>query len=66
MDELDITYALSKQIPDMERGFTISTSYGDLVVEAHEAAAFVEAANLLMFQRLAALRGSKQSRGSQA
>ena len=32
MDELDITYALSKQIPDMERGFTIATSYGDIAI----------------------------------
>lgn len=66
MDDLDITYALSKQIPDMERGFTINTSYGDLQVEAHEAAAFVDAANVLMFQRLAALRATKQAQGGAA
>lgn len=33
MDEQDISYALAKQVPDMARGFTIQTSYGDLVIE---------------------------------
>ena len=29
----DITYALAKQVPDMEgRGFTIGTSYGDIAI----------------------------------
>jgi hypothetical protein len=32
MDELDITYALAKQVPDLERGFAISTSYGDISI----------------------------------
>lgn len=33
MTEDDISYALAKQVPDMEgRGFTIGTSYGDLQV----------------------------------
>ena len=27
-----IAYALSKQVPDMQRGFTIQTAYGDLVI----------------------------------
>lgn len=34
MDEQDISYALAKQVPDMARGFTIQTSYGDLVIES--------------------------------
>lgn len=29
-----ISYALSKQVPDMQRGFTIQTAYGDLVIPA--------------------------------
>ena len=29
-----IAYALSKQVPDMQRGFTIQTAYGDLVIPA--------------------------------
>lgn len=66
MDELDITYALSKQIPAMERGFTIATARGAMRVEAHEAAAFIEAANLLMFERLQALRGARQAARGEA
>lgn len=27
------SYALAKQVPDMERGFTIHTNYGDIVIE---------------------------------
>lgn len=33
MSPLEIEYALAKQVPDMARGFTISTSYGDIVIE---------------------------------
>lgn len=32
MLEQTLRYALAKQVPDMERGFTVSTSYGDLVI----------------------------------
>lgn len=32
MTEQDLRYALAKQVPDMGRGFTISTSYGDIVI----------------------------------
>ena len=32
MKEQDLRYALAKQVPDMERGFTVSTSYGDIVI----------------------------------
>ena len=34
MQEQQLGYALAKQVPDLERGFTIATSYGDIVVEA--------------------------------
>ena len=30
--ELRQSYALAKQVPDMARGFSIHTSYGDIVV----------------------------------
>lgn len=33
MNQRDIEYALAKQVPDMARGFTIATSYGDMVIE---------------------------------
>lgn len=32
MNTEDLTYALSKQVPDMARGFTIATNYGDITV----------------------------------
>lgn len=32
-----IGYALAKQVPDMERGFTIQTSYGELRIDAENA-----------------------------
>lgn len=30
LQEQLLSYALAKQVPDMERGFTIATSYGDI------------------------------------
>ena len=34
-DDIDkISYALSKQVPDMARGFTIHTNYGDIEIAA--------------------------------
>ena len=41
MTPQDITYALAKQVPAMERGFTIGTSYGDIVIEAGWVASIV-------------------------
>lgn len=32
MDKNAIAYALAKQVPDMSRGFTIATSYGDITI----------------------------------
>lgn len=33
------SYALSRHLPDMERGFTIVTNYGELAITAAEVAA---------------------------
>lgn len=34
MNQQDISYALAKQVPDMQqRGFTIETAYGAIVIE---------------------------------
>lgn len=30
--QLALQYALAKQVPDMARGFTIATSYGDIAI----------------------------------
>ena len=32
MQEQQLSYALAKQVPDLARGFSIATSYGDIVV----------------------------------
>lgn len=32
MNEQSIRYALAKQVPDMDRGFTVATSYGDITI----------------------------------
>lgn len=33
LQEQRLRYALAKQVPDMERGFTIHTNYGEIVIE---------------------------------
>lgn len=42
MDELDISYALAKKVPDMRRGFRIETRYGEIDIEARDAAPFAD------------------------
>ena len=32
MTSNDLSYALAKQVPDMGRGFTVQTAYGDILV----------------------------------
>jgi len=35
MDEQDLSYALAKQVPDMQsRGFIIGTAYGEITIQA--------------------------------
>lgn len=48
-----ISYALAKQVPAMARGFTISTSYGDIEIAADDAEAFQRLAKLMLNQKLA-------------
>lgn len=48
----DINYALVKQIPDMQRGFTIQTAYGDLEIDATDAAKFIDLANKVFNTKL--------------
>lgn len=40
---LQLGYALAKQIPDMQRGFVIATSYGDIHVPAGRLAGRLQA-----------------------
>ena len=39
----EIRYALTKQVPDMERGFTVTTSYGDITIPAGKLARHLQA-----------------------
>ena len=43
MDEQHISYALAKQVPDMARGFTVGTAYGDIVIPAGKLARHLQA-----------------------
>ncbi|GHT92599.1 hypothetical protein AGMMS49545_10410 [Betaproteobacteria bacterium] len=47
-----ICYALCKQIPDMERGFTVHTTYGDIEVDRDEARVFVASMKKLFQNKL--------------
>ncbi|WP_244116499.1 hypothetical protein [Burkholderia gladioli] len=51
-------YALAKQVPDMERGFVIQTSYGDLNVDAGDAQRFASLAQAMLSEKLARARGA--------
>lgn len=56
-----ISYALSKQVPNMAHGFTIQTDYGDLHIAAQDALPFAALADkLLTKQYLAVLQGEKK------
>jgi hypothetical protein len=54
-----ICYALCKQIPDMARGFTVHTSYGDIEIEPDDAKVFVTAMKRLLGNKLHQLERSK-------
>ena len=43
MNQPDIEYALAKQIPDMARGFTVATSYGDITIPPGKLARHLQA-----------------------
>ncbi|MCM2493056.1 hypothetical protein ACVCIH_09580 [Burkholderia glumae] len=46
-----LRYALAKQVPAMERGFTIQTSYGDLAIGAKDAGPFVALARSVLARK---------------
>ena len=49
--QLQTSYALSKQVPDMGRGFTIATNYGDIPITTEESAPFVALAQAVLTAR---------------
>lgn len=42
--ELKLTYALSKQVPELQRGFVIATDFGDLEIPQGRLATAVQSA----------------------
>ena len=50
--EYEIAYSLAKRVPDMERGFSISTSYGEIEIPAEYAKAFVDLTNKVLLKQL--------------
>lgn len=58
-----LSYALAKQVPAMERGFTISTSYGDIEVDAEDAEQFQRLAKLMLTTKLANAIASEKEMG---
>lgn len=63
---LAVTYSLARHIPDMARGFTIQTHYGDLVVAADEAPAFIRLTEKALKRRLAQLERAETLRQQSA
>jgi hypothetical protein len=47
-----INYALSKQVPDMEKGFKIHTNYGVISITAREAPAFARLAEQMLLSKI--------------
>ncbi len=60
--ELSLSYALAKQVPDMQRGFRIETAYGAIEVEEDDALAFAALTERLLKMKLAALKEANHER----
>lgn len=56
---LDLEYALAKQVPAMEFGFSIHTNYGDITIRAEHAPAITKAVKKAVERQLQALRKSQ-------
>lgn len=65
MDPQDISYALAKQVPDMARGFSVSTAYGDIVIPPGRLADHLAAnlTRLLQCELLAADKRAAHAKG---
>jgi hypothetical protein len=55
MDKNDLKYALAKQVPSMDRGFEISTSYGTFTIDAEDSAQIIKALTKTLERKLAKL-----------
>lgn len=52
MDTQDDQYSLAKRVPDMARGFTISTSYGDITIRAEESDDIIDTVREILNARI--------------
>lgn len=55
MDKDDLKYALAKQLPSMERGFEVATSYGTFSIDAEDSAPVIKALTKILERNLAKL-----------
>ena len=55
--EYEIAYSLAKRVADMERGFSISTSYGEIEIPAEYAKAFVDLTNKVLLKQRDSVQG---------
>lgn len=53
----DILYALAKQLPAMARGFTIRTDYGELRLDAEDAAPIIQTLRRVLERKAKHQRG---------
>ena len=49
----NLFYSLSKRIPNMERGFSISTDYGEIHIDGEEGRTIITATRKLLERKLA-------------
>lgn len=63
--ELNVSYKLARHVPDMERGFTIQTSYGEILITNQRLARRIQALvrNALVTE-LAVLERPRSVRGA--
>lgn len=55
--EYEIAYSLAKRVPDMERGFSIYTTYGEIEIPAEYAKAFVDLTNKVLLKQRDSVQG---------
>ena len=55
--EYEIAYSLAKRVPDMERGFSIHTTYGEIEIPAEYAKAFVDLTNKVLLKQRDSVQG---------
>lgn len=59
-----LRYDLCKKVPDMAHGFTLSTSYGDIWIDAEDAEPFQRLAKRMLNQKLANAIAAEKEMGN--